>query len=86
MIYFYIWLLIINVVAFAMAGIDKHKAKKHKWRIRESSLIGAAIIGGSIGLLTGMFIFRHKTKHAKFMVGVPVILIVQIIILVFWLL
>lgn len=86
MIYFYIWLLTINVVAFAMAGIDKHKAKKYKWRIRESSLIGAAIIGGSIGLLTGMFIFRHKTKHAKFMVGVPVILIVQIIILVFWLL
>ena len=77
--YFYIWLAIINIAAFVAAGIDKHKAKAHKWRIRESTLIAMAILGGSVGLLLGMYIFRHKTKHPKFTIGVPIILVIQII-------
>jgi uncharacterized membrane protein YsdA (DUF1294 family) len=77
--YLYIWLAVINITAFVMAGVDKHKAKAHKWRIRESTLIASAILGGSVGLLLGMAVFHHKTKHPKFTVGVPVILMIQVI-------
>ena len=82
--YLYIWLAGINIAAFVMAGIDKKRAKEHKWRIRESTLIGAAIVGGSVGLLLGMLVFRHKTKHPKFTIGVPIILIIQIILAVLY--
>ena len=82
--YLYIWLAAINIAAFVMAGIDKKRAKEHKWRIRESTLIGAAIVGGSVGLLLGMLVFRHKTKHPKFTIGVPIILIIQIILAVLY--
>jgi len=82
--YLYIWLAVINIAAFVMAGIDKKRAKEHKWRIRESTLIGAAIVGGSLGLLLGMLVFRHKTKHPKFTIGVPIILIIQIILAVLY--
>lgn len=58
---------------------DKKKAQKKKWRISERALLGAAIIGGSLGTLAGMYIFRHKTKHPKFTIGIPVILALQII-------
>lgn len=54
-------------------GIDKHKAKKHRWRISENVLIGLAVIGGFIGAFIGMQMFRHKTKHIKFVIGVPLI-------------
>lgn len=59
--------------------IDKEKAKRHKWRIPENTLMFIALIGGSIGSILGMEVFRHKTKHMKFKLGLPVILIVQII-------
>lgn len=61
--------------------IDKQKAKRHKWRISENTLILISILGGSIGSIIGMQLFRHKTKHVKFKLGLPVILIIQIILL-----
>ena len=76
--YLYIWLAIINIIAFALAGFDKYKAKHHKWRIRENTLIASAALGGSVGLLAGMGVFHHKTRRKKFTVGVPVILVAQL--------
>lgn len=67
---------------------DKLKAKKNKWRIKEATLMGCAAIGGSIGVLAGMYTFRHKTLHVKFTVGVPLILASQVIaatVMVIWL-
>ena len=74
-----IYLILVNAVAFLLMLIDKQKAKKKKWRIPEATLIGSAAIGGSIGALAGMYTFRHKTKHPKFTVGIPVILVLQLI-------
>ena len=74
-----LYLLIINAVAFLLMLVDKQKAKKKLWRIPESTLLLSAAIGGSVGALAGMYTFRHKTKHLKFTLGVPAILIVQII-------
>lgn len=76
------YLLLVNAAAFVLMLVDKKKAKKKKWRISEKALIGTAIIGGSLGTLAGMYIFRHKTRHPKFTIGVPVILALQIIIFV----
>ena len=58
---------------------DKRKARKKKWRIPESTLMLVALIGGSIGCLSGMYLFRHKTRHPKFTVGVPLILALQVV-------
>ena len=74
-----IYLAIINVATFFTYGIDKLKAKRSKWRIREAALLMLAVLGGSIGALLGMKIWHHKTMHKKFKYGVPAILIVQII-------
>ena len=76
--YLYIYLLIINLVAFIIMLIDKRKAIKGKWRIPEKNIFTLAIIGGSIGVLLGIYSFRHKTKHLSFTIGIPVILILQI--------
>ena len=73
-----IYLVIINVVTFFMYGIDKWKAKKSKMRIRETALLGLAVLGGSIGAWLGMKVWHHKTLHKKFRYGVPLILIAQI--------
>lgn len=78
-----IYLAIVNIVAFAMMGIDKQKAIRGAWRIPEASLFLSAIIGGSIGSILGMQIFRHKTKHWYFKYGMPAILILQIAIVIF---
>ena len=69
-------------MAFFVYGIDKWKAKKEKWRISESALLIWAVIGGSIGALLGMYFFRHKTKKNKFKIGVPLILVAQIVLIV----
>lgn len=69
----------INLIGFALMGIDKHKAKKRAFRIPEATLFIVAIIGGSIGSIIGMYAFRHKTKHLSFVYGMPFILILQII-------
>lgn len=76
--YIFIYLIAVNVIAFFLYGIDKLKAKKNKWRIPERTLIGVAVVGGSLGALAGMLVWRHKTQHAKFYIGVPVIIVVQI--------
>ena len=73
-----IYLVVINVVTFIMYGIDKWKAKESMWRIPEATLLGMAIIGGSIGAWLGMRVWHHKTLHKKFRYGIPLILIVQI--------
>ncbi len=79
----FIYLAIVNIVGFAMMGIDKRKAIRGAWRIPEASLFLVAIIGGSIGSILGMQVFRHKTKHWYFKYGMPAILILQIAIVVF---
>ena len=75
----FVYLVIINALGFALMLIDKRKAVKKLWRIPESTLFTIALIGGSIGVLGGMYAVRHKTKHPKFTIGIPVILIIQII-------
>lgn len=72
------YLIIINAITFITYGIDKLKAKKNKWRIPESTLFLLAVIGGSIGALLGMNVWHHKTMHEKFKYGIPLILIIQI--------
>lgn len=76
-----IYLTSINVATFITYGIDKLKAKRSKWRIREASLLLLAVLGGSIGALLGMKVWHHKTMHKKFKDGVPAILIVQMAII-----
>ncbi|MBQ3733719.1 MAG: DUF1294 domain-containing protein [Bacteroidales bacterium] len=79
-------LVIINLFTFLLYGIDKWKAKRARWRIPESVLLGMAMIGGSVGAWLGMRVWHHKTQHKKFRYGVPAILVVQVILLVwiFW--
>lgn len=74
-----VYLVIINALGFLLMLIDKQKAKKNLWRIPEATLIGTAFLGGSLGCLAGMHAVRHKTKHPKFTLGIPVILAVQIV-------
>ncbi len=76
------YVLMINIIAFVMMGVDKWKAKKRAWRIPEATLFILAGVGGSIGSIAGMYIFRHKTKHRSFIWGMPAILIVQILLIV----
>ena len=76
--YILAYLLIVNAAAFLLMLIDKIKAKKNRWRIKESTLMLSAAIGGSIGALAGMYTFRHKTLHRKFTIGIPAILVLQI--------
>ena len=78
-----IYLVSINVVTFFMYGIDKWKAKKSRWRIREAALLGLAVLGGSIGALLGMQVWHHKTMHKKFKYGLPLILLAQIALIYF---
>ena len=76
------YLAAINLIGFALMGIDKYKAKKRAFRIPEATLFIVAIIGGSIGSIIGMYAFRHKTRHFSFVVGMPFILVVQIILII----
>ena len=77
-----IYFVIINLLGFFVMGIDKWKAKKDWWRIPENTLFMFAILGGGIGTILGMYIFRHKTKKLKFVVGMPAILICEIVLIV----
>ena len=74
------YLLIINAAGFGSMLLDKWKAKHHAWRIPERTLLLIAILGGSVGSLLGMHLVRHKTKHPKFTIGVPLILAVQVVV------
>ncbi|WP_331665352.1 DUF1294 domain-containing protein [Anaerocolumna sp.] len=78
-----LYLIILNVVGFFSMGVDKKRAKNNEWRIKEKTLFFIAIIGGSAGSLLGMKVYRHKTKHTAFVIGMPIILIVQILLVVF---
>lgn len=77
-----IYLTIINAIGFVIMYADKQKAKKKRWRIPEKVLLGVAAIGGSLGSLLGMQLFRHKTKHIAFAAGIPAMLAVHIVILI----
>lgn len=66
------YLIIINIAAWIMYGLDKWKAKSGAWRIPERTLLLTALAGGSVGALAGMLLFHHKTRKPKFMIGVPV--------------
>ena len=80
-----IYLLIINLITFFMFGIDKWKAKRNAWRIPEKTLLIGAVLGGTIGAFAGMEVFHHKTKHWKFMVGVPACMILHIVLgILYW--
>ena len=74
-----VYLLLINAAGFLLMLVDKYKAKRNLWRIPEATLMGVAAMGGSIGAIAGMKLFRHKTKHPKFYIGLPVILALQIV-------
>lgn len=79
MLKFYLtYLIILNLLGFFIMLIDKQRAIHKEWRIPEKTLLGISILGGSIGMLLGMYSFRHKTKHKKFTIGVPFILLMQI--------
>ncbi|MCI7727158.1 MAG: DUF1294 domain-containing protein [Clostridiales bacterium] len=76
------YLLIINAAGFLLMLVDKWKAKKNRWRVRESTLLLVAALGGSVGSLAGMYLFRHKTQHLKFTLGIPLILAAQCFVVV----
>ena len=81
----FVYLAAVNVAAFALYGIDKYKARRGLWRIPEAVLLFAAAVGGSAGALLGMRVFHHKTKKPRFFIGVPVILLLHLLILWFFL-
>ena len=81
-----IYVVAINLIAFFAMGIDKWKAKRDAWRIPEQTLISLVLLGGGIGGIAGMYIFRHKTKKPRFFIGFPLILIFEIVIIVYLLL
>lgn len=80
-----IYLLIINLIGFAVMFIDKRKAKRGSWRIPENTIFVITAIGGGIGTIAGMYKFRHKTKKKLFTIGLPFLLICDIILITVWL-
>ena len=78
-----IYIAAINLIGFLIMFIDKNRAIHKEWRIPEKSLLLISLIGGSIGMFAGMHFFRHKTKHLKFTIGVPLIFILQVITVVY---
>ncbi len=77
-----IYIIVINLVAFLAMFIDKKKAEKDRWRIKESTLLTLALIGGSVGAITGMYVFHHKTKKPRFYIEIPIMIVVQILIVI----
>ena len=71
------YLVLVNVLGFVIMYLDKRKARRGAWRISESSLLTVAVLGGSIGVFLGMYLFRHKTRKLKFVMGIPLILAFQ---------
>lgn len=79
-----IYLLVINLIGFFIMWLDKRKAKYGRWRIPENTLFLITLLGGGIGTISGMYTFRHKTKKLKFTVGLPAILILEIIAIIYF--
>lgn len=77
------YLLIMNIAGIIIMAIDKSKARHHAWRIPEKSLFGVSLLGGSLGTWAGMYIFRHKTKHWYFVIGMPAIFVLHVLLLMF---
>ena len=75
-----LYLALMNVIGFVIMGVDKKRAVNHKWRIPEKTFFAVSLLGGSIGTWAGMYVFRHKTRHWYFVVGMPAILIVQAVV------
>lgn len=80
-----IFLILMNVVTFFLYGMDKLKAKRSKWRVPEATLLLFAVLGGSVGAWLGMKIWHHKTQHKKFKYGLPLIIVIQIAAVVYFL-
>ena len=78
-----IYLIIINIIGFYVMWSDKRKAKKGKWRIPENTLFLITLLGGGIGTIAGMYTFRHKTQKLKFTIGLPAILILEIVLAIY---
>ena len=74
-----VYLLLVNFIAFVLMGLDKRRAKRDKWRISEKALFLPAVLGGSVGAIAGMHVFRHKTKHWYFRYGLPALLALQVV-------
>ena len=79
--YLYIYLVVINVVAFILMAVDKSRARRHRWRIPERTLFLSAVLGGSLGALLGMLLLWHKTRHKMFVLGMPALLVLHIVLL-----
>ena len=77
------YFIILNIVGFVMSAVDKSAAKRHKWRVPEKDLFAVSLLGGAVGTLISMLIFRHKTKHKRFMIGIPLIILAQISLFIF---
>lgn len=77
------YILIINIIGFLSMYIDKRRAKRNEWRIKEGTLFSIALLGGGIGGIIGMYKFRHKTKKLKFTIGFPTIVILQIVLIAY---
>ena len=84
--YILIYLIIINLTGFIAMAIDKRRAKKGEWRIKEYTLLMITLLGGGIGTIAGMYTFRHKTKKLKFVIGFPMILIIEVFLVIYLLL
>ncbi len=80
-----LYLLAINVFGFFIMWLDKRKAKKGAWRIPEKTLFFVTALGGGIGTIAGMYVFRHKTQKLNFVIGFPFITILEIIGIIYWL-
>ena len=80
---FIIYLIVINIIGFYVMWSDKRKAQKGKWRIPENTLFLITLLGGGIGTIAGMYTFRHKTQKLKFTIGLPAILILEIVLAIY---
>lgn len=78
-----IYIIAVNLVTFVTYGIDKYKSIKRKWRISEATLLTMAVVGGSIGAWTGMKVWRHKTMHKKFTIGIPIVFVIHLFIVIY---
>ena len=79
-----LYLIGINLIGFVAMWLDKRKAQKGKWRIKEKTLFMITVLGGGIGTISGMYTFRHKTQKLAFTVGLPAILILEIITVIYF--
>ncbi len=79
------YLLAVNVLTFIVYGVDKWKARRGHWRVPEATLMGLAALGGSVGAWLAMQLFRHKTQKKKFRYGVPILFVLQVAAVLFYL-